>query len=166
METALFGFATLAVIGFTSWHERASKEAFKCALLLAALFSATNLLNINLPYPQALMAYPILDLVAGSFVALVVFRRFQFWSFVLSMTFLAQCGLHVIFWVGQSQGQDYSAVFGYMSKLNILFGAQLACVCLPGIADGLSRFIHSRLPDPLYGDHSSYSAEQSSKKEA
>lgn len=131
-QTLWFGLACAAAIVFTGMSRRVSPHAFRCAIILAAICAATNILNRALYYPEALAPYPVIDAAACAFVAFSFWRRPRIWNTLLSASFLVMLALHVQFWIGQSQGDGYDQVRPYVDTLSDIAKMQLAIVCIPG----------------------------------
>lgn len=130
--TLKYGVACAAVLAFTGLNRSVSRHAFWFAVALSLSCLLTNLLNLNLYYPEALAPYPLIDLAAGVFVAITIWGRPRVWEVLLSTTFLIQCARHATFWSGQAHGQGYEAVAPYMDNLSDILTIQLVLCCVPG----------------------------------
>lgn len=148
-EAALYGLMCFAALGFTSWGRKACPPAFYCALVLCACCVLTNLLNHLVPYPNNFKPYPVINLICGGYVCWWLFRKPQFWSLALSLSFLAEIGMETQFAV-RGGYRDYGMVYDYMAKENLVFSLQLLTVCMPGALDVLGRLIRRLLHDPRW----------------
>jgi hypothetical protein len=149
LEAALYGLACLAVLGFTFWSRKVSKPAFLCALMLLGTFLLTNILNQTAGYPTCFKLYAPINLICGGVASYFLFRKPQFWSLLLALSFLFQIGLELAFAL-QGGYADYGLVPDFMANENRVFTLQLTLLCVPGGLHVLGLVVRRMLPGPVW----------------
>lgn len=140
-----FGIACLLVYAVNAWAAADAKprhaDAAGVASLLCLSYGMTNALVTMYGFPDAILAFPILDAIFAFMVWRACKRHLRKWKVALLGLVVFQLALHMVCVAAWKLGtMTTGGLYNYLVMLNVSFSAQLAVVGSAGLGHALARF--------------------------
>lgn len=134
--------ATSAVflICFLAYRSRPAKYAdlMGVSALLAIVFSIGNLLLALYRFPDALLGFPVLDLVLAAMIYRAWSRNREPWKVIMVAALVTQLMLHMVTIALWKMGNlTQYGLWVYVVSINAFFIVQLATLASVGVGHGL-----------------------------
>lgn len=154
-----FGIACLFVYAINAWAAADAKprhaDAAGVASLLCLSYGMTNSLVTLYGFPEAILAFPVLDAVFAFMVWRACKRHARRWKVALLSLIVFQLALHMICVAAWKLGtMTDGGFYNYLVMLNVSFSAQLAVVGSAGVGHAvarISRYLSHLRRTPAYG---------------
>ena len=146
MAMILFGLACMAVYAINSYAAANARpryiDAQGCAVMLTMAYGLSNGITFVYGLPDAILAYPLIDLVLTWMVMRAWFRERRMWKLGLAGLLVVQLTAHAAFILAWQNG-NASAVglWYYASLINGTFALQLLTVGSSGVSYVLGRLV-------------------------
>lgn len=140
----IYTLATLAVfvICFLAYRSRPQRYAdlMGVSVMIALVFAVGNLLLAMYRFPDALLAFPLLDLTLAAMIYRAWQKNREGWKVVMVWSLVAQLMLHVVaisMW--KLGGLTQQGLYLYVVAVNGFFIVQLLALGCVGVGHGLDR---------------------------
>lgn len=151
-----FGIACLAVYAINAWAASDDNARYADAMgvssMLCLSYGASNVLVEIYGFPEAILAFPIMDAILTFMVWRAWTRNRQAWKVAIIALLTAQLAVHaaaVGAWKFGSLG--FPGLYNYVLIINATFTAQLAVVSSAGVGHVLGLLV--AYLSRLRGDH-------------
>lgn len=150
-----FGIACLAVYALNAWaayDDKAHSDAAGMSSLLCVSYGMSNVLVEIYGFPEAILAFPIIDAIMSFMVWRAWKRQRQAWKVGVLGLIVGQLATHaaaISSWKFGAMG--FSGLYNYVLIINVTFAAQLAVVSSAGVGHALGRLV--AYLSRLRGDH-------------
>lgn len=136
--------ATSAVflICFLAYRSKPEKYAdlMGVSVMLTLTFAVGNLLLALYGYPDALLAFPILDVALAAMIYRAWLKNREAWKIVMVGSLVIQLMLHlVVVAMWKTGGLTQYGLWMYAVGINAFFVVQLATLASVGVGHGLDR---------------------------
>lgn len=148
MAMILFGLACMAVYGVNSYAASCARpryvDAQGCAVMLTVAYGLSNGITYAYGLPDAILAYPLIDLILTWMVMRAWFRNKRAWKLMLAALLVTQLVAHAAFILAWQNGQATAmSLRYYVLIINGTFALQLLTVGSSGVSYVLGRLIAS-----------------------
>lgn len=142
-----FGIACLFVYAINAWAAADAKprhaDAAGVASMLCLSYGMTNSIASLYGFPEAVLAFPILDAIFAFMVWRACKRHVRKWKIALLALVVFQLALHMLCIAAWKLGTMTSAgAYNYVVMLNVSFAAQLVVVGSAGLGHAVARLSH------------------------
>lgn len=139
-----FGIACLAVYAINAWaasdDNKRYADAAGVSSLLCLSYGLSNILVELYGFPEAILAFPIVDAVMTFMVWRAWVRNRRVWKVGIITLLTAQLVLHAAaIGVWKFGGLGFAGLYNYVVLVNVTFAAQLAVVSSAGLGHALVR---------------------------
>lgn len=151
-----FGIACLAVYAVNAWAATDDRGRYSDAAGVSALlclsYGLSNLLVEVYGFPEAILAFPIVDSVLTFMVWRAWKRQRQAWKVGVIALLVSQLATHAAaIGAWKFGGLGFPGLYNYVLLINMTFTAQLAVVSSAGVGHALVRI--GGAVSRLRGDH-------------
>lgn len=141
-----FGLACLAVYALNAWaasdDQTRYADATGVSALLCLSYGLSNLLVEIYGFPEAILAFPVVD-AALTFMVWRAWRRNpRVWKMVVVVLLVTQLATHVAaIGAWKLQTLSFVGLYHYVLIINLAFAAQLVVVSSAGLGHALVRIV-------------------------
>lgn len=151
-----FGLACLAVYALNAWAANDDKARYADAMgvssLLCLSYGLSNILVEIYGFPEAILAFPIIDAALTFMVWRAWKRHPRHWKMGVVALLVAQLATHAAaIGAWKFHGLGFPGLYNYILIINVTFAAQLAVVSSAGLGHALVRISHHL--SRVRGDH-------------
>lgn len=153
-----FGIACLAVYALNTWAAYDAKpryaDASGVAMLLCVSYGLTNLLVAFYGLPEAVSAFPVMDLVFTYMVWRAWRRNRRVWKLGVMSLLVAQLAMHAAFiFLWKTSDINGGNLYTYILLLNVAFTGQLIFVGSAGLHHVLARAVRHLSGDRVWSSY-------------
>lgn len=139
-----FGVACIAVYALNAWAASDDKARYSDAAgvssLLCLSYGLSNVLVELYGFPEAILAFPVVDAVLTFMVWRAWVRNRSNWKVAVMALLFGQLATHAVaIGTWKFSGLTFSGIYNYALIINVTFAAQLAVVSSAGIGHAVVR---------------------------
>lgn len=139
-----FGIACAAVYAINAWAAADAKpryaDAAGVASLLCLSYGVSNTLVELYGFPEAILAFPLMDAILTLMVWRAWCRNQRRWKLALMALLVAQLAIHFVGILSWKTGTMTGlGLYNYVVLINVTFAAQLAVVGCAGVGHAVGR---------------------------
>lgn len=144
MTMAMFGVACMCVYAINAWANAETRNRYADALgasvLLCIGYGMSNLLVGLYGFPEAVLAFPVLDMALLFLVARAARKNMEPWKLIIALLLVFQLAIHASF-IGRwhIEGIEYDDLWRYAFLNNGVFALQLLTVGSAGFGHAVVR---------------------------